>query len=98
MRDYASGFLIPLFFVNFVKIHRMNPVEKIILKAKGQGIPMSRVCTESGIHPAQVSRWRSGRVRPLYDSVLALEEALERLTAKAETPEAALEQAVSGQT
>jgi transcriptional regulator with XRE-family HTH domain len=68
----------------------MNPVEKIILKAKGQGITMNRVCAESGIHPAQVSRWRSGRVRPLYDSVLALEEALERLTAKAEMPEAAL--------
>lgn len=76
----------------------MNPVDKIILRAKGQGITMTALCAEAGVHPAQVSRWRKGRVRPLYDSVLALEEALERLTAPAETPEAALSQAVAAQT
>lgn len=76
----------------------MNPVDKIILRAKGQGITMTALCAEAGVHPAQVSRWRKGRVRPLYDSVLALEEALERLTAPAETPEAALSQAAAAQT
>jgi|DEB0MinimDraft_3_1074331.scaffolds.fasta_scaffold143868_1 transcriptional regulator with XRE-family HTH domain len=76
----------------------MNPVDKIILRAKGQGITMTALCAEAGVHPAQVSRWRKGRVRPLYDSVLALEEALERLTAPAETPEAALLQAAAAQT
>ena len=76
----------------------MNPVDKIILRAKGQGITMTALCAEAGVHPAQVSRWRKGRVRPLYDSVLALEEALERLTAPAETPEAALAQGEAAQT
>ena len=76
----------------------MNPVDKIILRAKGQGITMTALCAEACVHPAQVSRWRKGRVRPLYDSVLALEEALERLTAPAETPEAALSQAAAAQT
>ena len=76
----------------------MNPVDKIILRAKGQGITMTALCAEASVHPAQVSRWRKGRVRPLYDSVLALEEALERLTAPVETPEAALSQAAAAQT
>lgn len=73
----------------------MNPVDKIILRGKGQGISATKLCAEAGIHPAQVSRWRKGKVRPLYDSVLALEEALERLTAPVATPEDALAQAVS---
>lgn len=76
----------------------MNPVDKIILQAKGRGISATSLCAEAGIHPAQVSRWRKGKVRPLYDSVLALEEALERLIAPAATPEDALAQAVSKQT
>ena len=73
----------------------MNVVENIIQRAKAKGLTMTMVCAESGIHAAQVSRWRKGRVRPLYDSVLALEEALERLTTPAETPEADLAQALS---
>lgn len=72
----------------------MNPVEKIILKAKGQGISMTALCAEACVDPAQASRWRKGRVRPLYDSVIGLEEALARLTAAVETPEGALTRAV----
>ena len=73
----------------------MNPVEKIILQAKGHGISATKLCAEAGIAPAQVSRWRKGKVRPLYDSVAALQDALERLTTPAESPEAALAQGVS---
>lgn len=76
----------------------MKVLDDIHKKARANGLFMCQVCAEAGIHPAQVSRWRKGKVRPLYDSVLALEEALERLIAPVATPEDALAQAVSKQT
>ena len=47
--------------------------------ARKNGLFMAAVCKEAGISPAQLSRWRKGKVRPLYDSVIGLQEALERL-------------------
>ena len=57
----------------------MNPVEDIKRRARQHGLFMSAVCAEAGIHPSQASRWLRGRSRPLYQSIEALEEALERL-------------------
>lgn len=47
--------------------------------ARKHGLFMSAVCKEAGVSPAQLSRWRKGKVRPLYDSVMSLQEALGRL-------------------
>lgn len=59
----------------------MNTVDQLFRDAKVRGYTMSAICSEAGIHPAQASRWRKGRVRPLLESYQALEEALERLQA-----------------
>lgn len=40
---------------------------------------MNSVCREAGIQQPQVSRWMSGSVKPLWDSVNQLEQALDRL-------------------
>jgi transcriptional regulator with XRE-family HTH domain len=61
------------------KIHGMNPVADIKRRARKHGLFMSAVCAEAGIHPSQASRWLRGHARPLYESIEALEEALERL-------------------
>lgn len=40
---------------------------------------MNAVCREAGIQQPQVSRWMSGSVKPLWESVNQLEQALRRL-------------------
>jgi len=40
---------------------------------------MNAVCREAGIQQPQVSRWMSGSVKPLWDSVNQLEQALLKL-------------------
>lgn len=57
----------------------MNPLSDLSLRARYHGLKMSDVCAEAGIQPAQASRWKHGKVRPLYESVGRLEEALARL-------------------
>ena len=61
------------------RIRGMNPLADLSLRARYHGLKMSDVCAEAGIQPAQASRWKHGKVRPLYESVGRLEEALARL-------------------
>jgi transcriptional regulator with XRE-family HTH domain len=57
----------------------MQSVQDIRDKAKANGIRMNAVCREAGIQPPQVSRWLAGSVSPLWVSVKALSQALDRL-------------------
>jgi transcriptional regulator with XRE-family HTH domain len=57
----------------------MQSVQDIRDKAKEHGIRMNAVCREAGIQQPQVSRWMSGSVKPLWESVHALAAALDRL-------------------
>jgi len=45
---------------------------------------MNAVCREAGIQQPQVSRWMSGSVKPLWESVHALAAALDRLLSASE--------------
>jgi len=60
----------------------MNPLTDLVTRARAHGLKMADVCAEAGVQAAQASRWRHGKVRPLYESVERLEEALERLIAR----------------
>jgi transcriptional regulator with XRE-family HTH domain len=57
----------------------MQSVQDIRDKAREHGIRMNAVCREAGIQQPQVSRWMSGSVKPLWESVHALAAALDRL-------------------
>lgn len=57
----------------------MQSVQDIRDKARAHGIRMNAVCREAGIQQPQVSRWMSGSVKPLWDSVNQLEQALLKL-------------------
>jgi len=57
----------------------MESVQDIRDRAKASGIRMNAVCREAGIQQPQVSRWMSGSVKPLWDSVNQLEQALLKL-------------------
>jgi len=57
----------------------MQSVQDIRDKAREHGIRMNAVCREAGIQQPQVSRWMSGSVKPLWESVYALAAALDRL-------------------
>lgn len=57
----------------------MESVQDIRDRAKANGIRMNAVCREAGIQQPQVSRWMSGSVKPLWESVQALAAALDRL-------------------
>ena len=57
----------------------MESVQDIRDRAKASGIRMNAVCREAGIQQPQVSRWMSGSVKPLWESVNQLEQALRRL-------------------
>ena len=57
----------------------MQSVQDIRDKAREHGIRMNAVCREAGIQQPQVSRWMSGSVKPLWESVNQLELALRRL-------------------
>ena len=57
----------------------MQSVQDIRDKAREHGIRMNSVCREAGIQQPQVSRWMSGSVKPLWESVNQLEQALDRL-------------------
>jgi transcriptional regulator with XRE-family HTH domain len=57
----------------------MESVQDIRDKAREHGIRMNAVCREAGIQPPQVSRWLAGSVSPLWVSVKALSQALDRL-------------------
>lgn len=57
----------------------MNPLTDLVTRARAHGLKMADICSEAGIQAAQASRWRHGKVRPLYESVERLEEALARL-------------------
>ena len=57
----------------------MESVQDIRDRAKANGIRMNAVCREAGIQQPQVSRWMSGSVKPLWESVNQLEQALRRL-------------------
>jgi predicted transcriptional regulator len=57
----------------------MQSVQDIRDKAREHGIRMNAVCREAGIQQPQVSRWMSGSVKPLWESVNQLEQALLKL-------------------
>jgi predicted transcriptional regulator len=57
----------------------MQSVQDIRDKAREHGIRMNAVCREAGIQQPQVSRWMSGSVKPLLESVNQLEQALLKL-------------------
>ena len=57
----------------------MQSVQDIRDNAREHGIRMNAVCREAGIQQPQVSRWMSGSVKPLWESVHALAAALDRL-------------------
>jgi predicted transcriptional regulator len=57
----------------------MQSVQDIRDKARKHGIRMNAVCREAGIQQPQVSRWMSGSVKPLWESVNQLEQALLKL-------------------
>jgi len=57
----------------------MNPLADLSLRARHHGLKMSDICDEAGLNASQASRWKHGKVRPLYESVERLEEALARL-------------------
>lgn len=63
-----------------------NPIHDIKVRARERGLFMTAICEEAGIHQSQVSRWMKGRTRPLYQSVQALEEALQRLLDQRDAP------------
>jgi len=57
----------------------MESVQDIKARAKAAGIRMNALCREAGVQPPQLSRWLSGSVSPLWSSVNALAQALDRL-------------------
>ena len=61
----------------------MKTAEQIISSIKVQiestGLKMSDLCRVMGIDQAQMSRWISGGVEPLYSTVVRIEEAADLL-------------------
>jgi len=60
----------------------MESVKDIVARARANKLRINAVCLEAGVKPPQVSRWLSGSVQPLWVSVQALQEALDRLIAR----------------
>ena len=58
-----------------------NPIRDVLVKASTAGYTMADVCRVAQIDQSQVSRWLSGRTKPLYDSVKRLNEATDALIA-----------------
>lgn len=48
-------------------------------KAERSGFSLSDVAYAAGIDRAQVSRWATGKVIPLYNAIIKMEEACEAL-------------------
>ena len=58
-----------------------NPIKDVLVKASTAGYTMADVCRVAQIDQSQVSRWLSGRTKPLYDSVKRLNDATDALVA-----------------
>ena len=54
-------------------------IEAIRLRAKEHGFKMNDLAYAAGIDPAQLSRWSTGKVIPLYSAVIKLQEACDAL-------------------
>jgi len=70
----------------------MESVHDIKARAKANGITMTALCAQAGIHQSQASRWLKGVSRPLWESVAGLEEALEALLFAKQVPAPGQEQ------
>jgi len=54
-------------------------IRAILEKAERSGFTLSDVAYAAGIDKAQVSRWSTGKVVPLYSAVINLQEACDAL-------------------
>lgn len=50
-------------------------------KAKEHGFRMADIAEYAGIHPAQLSRWATGKVIPLHSNIVKLEQAVNQMIA-----------------
>ena len=54
-----------------------NPIRDVLVKASTAGYTMADVCRVAQIDQSQVSRWLSGRTKPLYASVVRLNQVVD---------------------
>lgn len=59
----------------------MQAIEAIRLRAKENGFNMNDIAATAGVHPAQLSRWSTGKTVPLYNNIRRLEQAVDALIA-----------------
>lgn len=58
-----------------------NPIRDVLVKASTAGYTMADVCRVAQIDQSQVSRWLSGRTKPLYASVVRLNQVVDAMVA-----------------
>ena len=58
-----------------------NPIKDVLVKASAAGYTMADVCRVAQIDQSQVSRWLSGRTKPLYASVVRLNQVVDAMVA-----------------
>lgn len=56
-----------------------HPLDRLLERAKANGIPMSRVCELANVDATTPSRWKRGKTRPSADKLFALEVALDQI-------------------
>ena len=60
-----------------------NPIKDVMSKASAAGYSMADVCRVAEIDQSQASRWLSGRTKPLYASVVRLNQVVDAMRAVA---------------
>jgi transcriptional regulator with XRE-family HTH domain len=58
-----------------------NPIRDVMSKASAAGYSMADVCRVAEIDQSQASRWLSGRTKPLYASVVRLNQVVDAMVA-----------------
>jgi transcriptional regulator with XRE-family HTH domain len=58
-----------------------NPIKDVMAKAGAAGYSMADVCRVAEIDQSQASRWLSGRTKPLYASVVRLNQVVDAMVA-----------------
>jgi transcriptional regulator with XRE-family HTH domain len=58
-----------------------NPIKDVMAKAAAAGYSMADVCRVAEIDQSQASRWLSGRTKPLYASVVRLNQVVDAMVA-----------------
>jgi transcriptional regulator with XRE-family HTH domain len=58
-----------------------NPIKDVMAKAAAEGYSMADVCRVAEIDQSQASRWLSGRTKPLYASVVRLNQVVDAMVA-----------------